>query len=452
MENTDDSTQIVFPNNQLKFKLGKSNQANYIYDYLGDLNANTYVVENRYIDKDYLIDFAKFYARSFNVDEKYTQRFHFFSEKFSNDEFITSIIENDDEKIKKIQQSYLGFTILRPIKDWKGNPYIGRTVFKTYPLIVNDENRFYLTQKYHFSLFGIPLTVESLPFQAQDSAVGGCATTACWVALHPLHTLFGIQKYAPYEITNISVAFPTLNRNFPSTGLTLYQMKSQFNALGLETEFINVDKIGHMNSAYQANDDIVADAVKAYCNLGLPIIAALRLCRGTVVDYHAVVISGYRHKNGKITELYIHDDQIGPFHRVKPCGNFSNWLNEWVNKYGITKIEVERLIIPIYEKLRLNFGAIYSIYLDWKQDLIIYAKKEKVEESLRTELLLVGLNDYKNFLLSRTFSDKVNILKMNFPRFIWVMRATFQDKIKRDLVFDGTSVFPILIKQIDFSD
>jgi hypothetical protein len=85
-------------------------------------------------------------------------------------------------------------------------------------------------------------------------------------------------------------------------------MKSQFNALGLETEFIKVDNIKN-DPIYTSNDDIVADAVKSYNNLGLPVIAALKLEINKHFDYHAVVISGYRHKNSMVTELYIHDDQ-----------------------------------------------------------------------------------------------------------------------------------------------
>ncbi|MFA5269589.1 MAG: hypothetical protein WC379_16610 [Methanoregula sp.] len=462
MKSSDQNNFEVFSHSSFENKLGSSNQALYIYDYLKHFSLKTIIAENKYIDRDYLIDYSKFYARSFNVDQKYTKRYHFFSAPISNDEIFSCLKKCDVDVIKKLQESYLGFTVIKPVFDKRRNPFIGRTLLKTYETEINGENRFYLREWYNISLFGIPLKIQTLPFQAQDSAVGGCATSACWVALHPLSSMFGIQKYSPYELTDMSVTFPTLSRNFPSTGLTLHQIKSQFNAIGLETEFIDVDKIGQTAPGYTKNDDIVADAVKAYCNFGLPIIAALRIFKKPTKNrdgkesekplYHAVVISGYRHKNGKVTELYVHDDQIGPFHRVIPIGNFSDWSNEWVIKHEKERVEVERLIVPIYQKFRLNFAYIYSVYLEFKKEVLGDLKSEKVEKDSTIELSLVKLNDYKKFLLEKSFSDKVDIMTMTFPRFLWVIRYTILGKVKEDDIYDATSVFPILIKTIEFTD
>jgi len=93
------------------------------------------------------------------------------------------------------------------------------------------------------------------------------------------------------------VACPTIDaRNFPSDdGLTLSQLKYYFNSLDLETEFINPKPTA--GPAQKPSDDIIADAVRAYIELGLPIIATLNL-KGTH-DYHAVLITGYRHTCGK---------------------------------------------------------------------------------------------------------------------------------------------------------
>ena len=58
---------IVFPfsSDSLRRLLGNSRQENYLLDYLSGLNAKTCVLEGEYIDKDYLIDYQKFYAYSF---------------------------------------------------------------------------------------------------------------------------------------------------------------------------------------------------------------------------------------------------------------------------------------------------------------------------------------------------------------------------------------------------
>ncbi len=224
-----DIFNIVYPFNQIKDKLGGSFQANYIYDYLSEINAKTVVIEENYIDKDYLIDYAKFYARSFNTDEKFTRRLHFFSEDFSNYDFQKILTNGKNEGFEKLNNCYLGFVVMKPINDEFGFPLIGRTILKTYDTEVNPghEYRVYNTDIHKASLFGIPLKIDSLPFQTQDKAVGACATTACWIALHPLSALFGTQRESPFEVTEKSVSFTSLEeRNFPNTpGLSLLQMK-----------------------------------------------------------------------------------------------------------------------------------------------------------------------------------------------------------------------------------
>ena len=121
-------------------------------------------------------------------------------------------------------------------------------------------------------IFGFPLSVHSLPYQTQDSIVAACATTAIWVSLYALNALYGTQKSSPFEITKTSVSFPGLERNFPSTGLNIYQIKNYFNSIGMETEFINVE----MAPTF-VRKDIVSDAVKAYLSIGLPVIACIKL-------------------------------------------------------------------------------------------------------------------------------------------------------------------------------
>jgi hypothetical protein len=245
-------SNLVYPFNSkhvIRF-LGTSKQGKYISDYLREIGAKTFIFEENYIDKDYLIDYSKFYSRSFGPIKKCTNRLHFFSNSFSDADFNHILLDYNKEASNNFISSYLGFVVVKPIKDPEGNDLIGRTALKTYPEVVNKRRskhnlRFHITVPNRVSLFGIPLKVESLPFQVQDNAVGACATNACWTAIHPLNELFGTQKLSPYEVTEMSVSFPTLEeRNFPNAeGLGLLQMKGYFNRNGLETEFINIELI-----------------------------------------------------------------------------------------------------------------------------------------------------------------------------------------------------------------
>lgn len=423
----------AFDNNNLFDYMGKSSQSLYLLRYLDDLKAKTVVVEDKYIDKDYLIDYSNFYSRSFEEFGRYTTRLHFFSASFSPDDFKT-IFDPDEDFIKLLKESYLGFVVVKPIKKQTQNgseSLIGRTVLKTYSQDDGGEHRYFITDRCSASLYGIPLTIESLPFQAQDTAVAACATTALWTSLYPLNVLFGTQKYSPFEITQASVSYPEMSRNFPSTGLTFYQMKNYFNLVDLETEVIKID-----NSSENMNDNFIQDAIKAYLKCGLPIIAGIKLVsERRASGYHAVVVSGYRYdKNGDLKELYVHDDQIGPYSRVlsrKYNEKFSHWDNTWTNEYGYDDIVVETLLIPLYPKIRLSFSYIYTEFL---------RTKNSIPTEFNAEFFLTDVNSYKQFLALRTFERKEDILTKFFPKFLWIIRVNVKEKPIIDLIYDATSV------------
>ncbi|HJH28447.1 MAG TPA: hypothetical protein C5S51_01935 [Methanosarcinaceae archaeon] len=434
-----ETIEIVKPFSQIRNELENSPQSNYLCNYLNSLDVITYVIEDDYIDKDYLIDYSKFYARSFQDINKFTKRLHFFSESFTNEDFSALLSNGNKNIFQKLANSYLGFIVVKPIRNIRGDALIGRTILKTYPNEVNNgDKRYYLNETHQVYLFGIPLEVKSLPFQTQDTVVGACATTACWTTLQPLKSLFGIQKDSPFEITEKSVLIPSLeNRNFPNNGLTILQMKSYFNSINLETEFIDINNIEKLKN-YTNNDDVVADAVKAYIKMNLPIIATLKLFKEEkVTDLHAAVISGFRHKNGVLNELYVHDDQIGPYCKTLPNENFSRWINEWVNVNGYTDVLVHKLMIPIYPKIRLSFNSIYQIYLDYKRKLEIRS------EGLIPDLYLIEAKKYKNYLCKHCiFDNKEKILRKPFPRFLWIIRLHFHGMPIIDYIYDATSVYP----------
>ena len=423
-------------------ELGDSSQAHYICNYTKSLNAATVLIEANYIDKDYLIDYSKFYARSFNAPSTYTKRLHFFSENFSAEKFREALVNYDEEYLGRLTESYLGFVVVKPVKDTDGNPFIGRTILKTYRHNINQEYRCFISKNYSASLYGIHFNINSLPFQTQDCAVGACATAALWISLHPLRDLFGIPSHSPVEITEISVSFPYESRNFPSSGLTVMQMINYIHSIGMETEVINIQAI--IKQHPEIGDCIVSDAVKSYIKADLPLIAMLMLKKDeNFTGCHAAVITGYRYdQNGDVTELYVHDDQIGPYSRVMPDGNFVRWKNEWTNDYDYDEVIVKKLLIPVYPKIRLTFDRIYKRYLTKKQKISL--------EKFDAELYLTQAKDYKKSLLKQPIGNKEKILIDPLPRFLWIIRTHFCGRPVMDDVYDGTAVFPIKLRTVRF--
>ena len=458
-----DEKQLVYPFSESPRFLGSSHVGNYIFRYLSKKEAETIVVERKYIDKDYMIDFSKFYSRSFNIDSNRTTRVHFFDLVFSENEFKNILLAGTQDKITQLNNHYLGFSVVKPIKGKDQQDLIGRTLLKTYKDPDGEYRRKYLKTKHDVSLYGIPLTIESLPYQTQDSAVGGCATIACWTVLQQLSQKFELEKASLFEVTERSVHVPTIGRNFPSHGLTMEQIKAFFDATDLETEFISPSIMPDIKDYNPTKDCFIEDAVKAYLELGIPILIGIALQikdknkpftrkaaetfgfkkQDIKFNYHAVVVTGYKSLNKKIVELYLHDDGIGPFCKTEPVnGSFYQWDNEWISRQGYEAVHVSTLLIPLYPKIRLPFKEIYIEFLKQKRFFEAMNSQKGIDPKWYcAELFLMDVRQYKQSLLEEQFVNKEEILVKPFPRFLWIFRHNYCDKPCFDYILDATDVY-----------
>ncbi len=295
-------------------------RAIYISDYLADLKAKTIVIENDYIDGDYLEDFASYYVRCFQTYERRCKRLHFYKINFDDNSFKKLITTKNSNDVKNFNENYLGFVVVRPLP----SAIVGRTVLKTYP---PDSNRRHYTavKDYKANLFGLELDVRSLAFQEQDTVLSACATVALWSAFQKTSELFASPKPRPAEITRLANGVESPSRAIPSRGLVILQMAHAIRAIGLEPEFISADRSTPLISiAY------------SYLKMQLPVILIISI-EGQ--GKHAITLTGFSLCDSKINqqevasgeknipmvglrinELYAHDDQIGPFSRliVKP--------------------------------------------------------------------------------------------------------------------------------------
>lgn len=450
MEEIEEPPCSVFPFSKAGLKdpdlMGKSNQADYILRYLGDeeIAAKTCIEECKYIDKDYIIDYQMFHCRSFEDIKRVTKRFHFFAKQFYFADFTEALKSNNKGFFEEVNKQYLGFVVVKPLPGPDGEPIIGRTLLKSYP---DKGKRYFVKGDYSVSLSGINLKIQSLPFQSRDERVSACATISLWSALHPLKDAFEIPRHSPAEITEISCSSPDDARKFPPTGLNLEQMINYIRRIGLDIEILNLTTA--------PNDVGVQTFVRTYIDAGLPIIAALKLKQEKEISKdqkvyinkgHAAVISGYRlDENRNLSELFVHDDIFGPYLKVLPDGpdmNFLNWNYEW--KPRKWEVRLDKLMAPIYPKIRTNFARMVSEYFQANKKV-----GEKFGAGHRCELSLTTVNDYKIFLLENPIKEKLNILTMHLPRFLWIIREYENGRPLHDGIYDGTSVY---VKQLASSE
>src|SRR5439155_23260261 len=120
--------------------------------------------------------FASYYVRCHEHYDRLCSRLHFFAEELT-DETLRSLIQGNlsSEQTNSIRHSYLGFVVARPLP----SAIIGRTLLKTYPPDEGDRRHYTVVRNYDSHLFGVKLSVRSLPFQEQDSVLAACATVAC---------------------------------------------------------------------------------------------------------------------------------------------------------------------------------------------------------------------------------------------------------------------------------
>lgn len=382
------------------------------------------MTEHKYIDKDYLVDYQKFYSRSFKDHERHTRRVHFFNLAFDLSELKQWLVTGETEQLAA---AYLGFAVIKPVKDAFGNAILGRTILC--PPI--KSNRVFVTKKERVSLFGIRLQVEGLPFQVQDQAVSRCATVALWIVTQPLVGMFQTSSYSPAEITEISTAFPGEKRVFPNVGLTNMQIVGYLRSIGLDVDLIA-----------KPSKELAAAAVQAYLRAGIPIMATLILSNGTEELYHAVVIAGYEfNSSGEVTKLFVHDDQTSPYSPITQRQESREvlWEGLWPGKGYKSKLE--ELFVPVYPKIRLDFYEAYSHYL---------FLTEEAPSTIHTIMFLSTVQDYKESLLRKSIDRKEEVLTAFLPRFLWIIRASQNGQTAIDFILDGTSTRPEMCLRVRY--
>lgn len=435
--------------------LGDSKQAKYIKKYVKEIGGNKIVTESDYVDKDYLIDYQKYYSRAFTDEPRTTIRIHYFGGTSTTEQLSSFIF--DPNSTDELKNEYLGFSIVKPVKNIDKNPIIGRTILKPYPVNAADHTRSYISTPQRANLFGHELPIESLPFQSQDVAVGACASAALWAASHQLFNLFQIPKNSLYEITEDAYKMVTPeSRAFPSEGLTIQQICAFMRMRGLELEIFNIANIDKLDGK---GKEFIARVITSFVNAGIPIIAGLTLIEKIMErreeedpEYHAVVITGLSPTpEGQLREIYVHDDQVGPYARVSSTDGFRTWKyrrtdgktpepDEIVGWSKYERITLDTLVVPLYHKIRLPFMEVWNLWVGL----------DKKEMIVRKELLFFEVGKYKKRLLGLQFKEKERVLSRSMPRFLWAYKTEDDNGIITEILIDATAPFPKRIEKIEY--
>jgi hypothetical protein len=474
----------------LKF-IEEKKHVRYLQGYLlkkTGLQARFVVVERDYINKDYLIDYSTYYSTCFEKYSKTGSRLHFFSTDLELEEFKSKFynIIIQGTKSNTVNQdfwrnTYLGYIVVKPIPNF----FIGFTLLKHYNFnpekdCFRKDREFWGTKDYKIHIFGNEVIVPSLAFQEQDQNVAACATIAIWSMLQIAAEDYYVTLQSPSEITrNSGIVAYNGNRLIPNKGLSVLQMSQAITQNNLVTEV-------RERTEYKGDASFnlyIKKLIRAYSNLKIPSILLLNLspaknCKGEEAEFdgHAVAISGYRMRSlndvkrrnnllqrisklfkpdsiiwnaDLVDQLYVHDDQWGPFSKISFQGKQKIKSKNWESILQSKNILTEGLVISVYPKVRIPYDDMDSKVIRLNKFFVDHLKKKIVGDFVWDIQLHLSEN-FKNLEIqtSELFDDQdaydrslqFKLLGCSMPKYIWVVTVKIDEQKVLHLVYDATGL------------
>ncbi|MBX3245967.1 MAG: hypothetical protein KF901_02155 [Myxococcales bacterium] len=440
----------------------------YLQSYLhhDEIRARTMVVEHPYVDRHYLQEFVGHYATMLQAVPNSTTRIHLFSEAYDESAWTALIERADESGIQEVEAelraSYLGYVVVRPLPACP----IGRTALVTYRGVSSRKYApAHMNHEVH--LHGLTLSVEALPFQQQDQALGACATTALWSALARVMRADGGRAATPLEVAQ---AVPGARGSLVASpeGLTFDEMRGAIRGLGYQV---------HAFRASQHDNDEFLLALKTYVQSGIPVVLRIRVDEG---ELHAVAVTGFRlhdedqpardlslrahhyeAKSAGLSRLYVHDDRLGPYarfvfvppseeERIKADENGYPPLLRIAFKADSNGTEfepysgsaiVESALVPLYPKIRTTATALLECATEHLPLISQLAGGRRDELTLDSFFALGGryLRD-----VGRVLHDRARLGRLRrealLSRYVGVLRFSVGSEWLVDLVIDTTDV------------
>ncbi|MBB6557473.1 hypothetical protein HNP48_000137 [Acidovorax soli] len=461
-------------------EVSEKTQLKYLCNYLAidHVNCQTVIAESDYIDRHYLEDYAEYYARCFPSHPKKCSRLHFFSSDFTSSDFRRCLSGNNQALKKSLKDSYLGFAVIRPIP----HTVFARLCLRPYSALLRNPLKKVLTRKVEVSLFGLALSVETIPFIEQDKVVSACATSALWVALGAHTDISPNLLPSPSAITKAATnGGAEAGRIFPTAGLSPPQILRGLRHFGLEPSIAwsaenSIQDLKALIYGYLSNDmtiilggEMYERSGSGYTHLGAHLVCVT----GYSIKKGLTPLQGLKFHSDDMDKIYVHDDRSGPYLRL------STDIQEFTR--GKQKLEGMALgvheaqshifiptiaIVGAYHKIRIPYIHIQDVCVAFHaylgesvrsavpsggdaerssemHDGAISLLKSCWEISLITSTKLKqDVIESKNFEAYNGIQGKNSLLLQNMPRFLWRCRISDPKSGKRlsDILFDATEV------------
>ena len=283
------------------------------------LGVRSYVLEDRYIDRDYSADYLHFYARTFRTHARHCQRAHFFSKDISPELSQARSTEALDQLRSLAATSYCGFCVIRPLP----TAPLGRTVLRG-DLRGRSDMEATVTCRATFeaNLLGIDLKVPGAAYLQQDARVGACAQVAIWAGMRHMHARHGYNWVSVADITRLATpTAPDEATSLPagSDFLATERMLRAISEAGYQPLCFRRPPEAPGAGDPEAESEYIGAAILPYVESGIPVILGLEI--GADVG-HAVTVIGRIFASQAsptaaaidyVPAYIVHDDQGGPY-------------------------------------------------------------------------------------------------------------------------------------------
>ena len=428
------------------------------------------VIENRYVNRDYMEDHSIFYSKCLHPYPNFCKRVHFFSKEGGEVEATLrrtleagvreGITAYRSACRKFSREAYLGFSVIKPLH---GSP-VGRTVLRSFGVVPEnpeDKSRrlFGCIRRYRAHLLGVELNVRGLAFQQQDVGVSACATTAIWSALQKMRDHEDIAAFTPAQITSLASKYSLpFGRAMPSEGLSIDQMCQAIQAVGLSPCVFRVDHI---------------DTARGYLHTAVMSGLAPVLILRSNNNFHAVSVAGMKVRSpheasiilpdtddlaGDLIALYVHDDRRGPYLKADLKGKGKQPMLHIPSREGSDKEEMwelKHIVIATHSKIRLSISGLRECalrlvarmhllreFLEQVPNLGHLPEKTVSFETriLRSHRYVLNIIKTSN---SKPYQSVEELCRMPLPRYVGIVRVGARSLGKIDLLVDTTSTQPM---------
>lgn len=302
---------------------------------------------------------------------------------------------------------------------------------------------------------GLTLTIEGVPFQQQDQAVGACATTALWCAIAATTRRDGGRAPTPLAITTAAHRMIPTSRALPAHGgMTLEQMVAAVNAAGHDPDHFKFD----------AADNLFEIQLLTYVRSGFVVLLHVDLQNGN--GHHAIAVVGFReaqpseqraklaHREIEVpaaAEYYVHDDRLGPYARAEweqkddnlPTLTYVRQNRKLRDFAGITgPMEISSALVALYPKIRVNAQDLLRVAGCMAPLVRMMDARSSKKSVLRTFFALSG--SYLEGIYDRVEDSAraVQIIRtLTLPRYVGVLRYSTGDRWALDVLIDTTDIF-----------